>query len=179
MTRDTVTHKQDYRVEAVPDRETKSHRENTGLQKKRRAENAGRHGSAPRLPRGEAAKAEAGELNCPAAIEALVLLERIVVAERAQRASQTLCAERHNPFGAWYRKVSQREKLRRETTRRECAFGLAVVAAVILPFGYLCGVWLAFHRFASGWELLPIHFASLTAFSFLFYKVLERRDKKN
>ena len=168
----------------MPDKETQSHRESSGLQKRKRPENAGRPSPAPRPLLNEAAKAEATELQCRAAAEALVLLQRIVVAESARKASQTKAsqtrrAERQNPFEAWYLRVSEHEKVRRESKRQETAFGLAVGTAVLMLLAYLWGMWLAFDRFASGWELLPILFGSLIAFSVLFYKALGRRGKKS
>lgn len=163
----------------MPDREAKSHRDSTGLQRKKRGESAGRQGGVPQPLQGEAAKAEANEMNCLAGAEALILLERIVVAESARKAPRNLRIERQNPFEAWYLRVTEREKVRRKSERLEAAFGFAVVAAVLVLFGYLWGTWFAFHRFASGSELLPILFGGLIAFSFLFYKMIERRDAKS
>ena len=163
----------------MSDRETKSSRERPGLQKRKPPENAGRHSNAPRPLLKDASKTEATEFECQAAADALVLLQRIVAAQSARKASPKPRAQKQDPYEAWYRRVSRREKARRETKRQEAAFGLAVSTAVLVVLTYLWGTWLAFHRFASGWELLPILFASLIGFSLLFYKALGRRERSS
>lgn len=134
--------------------------------------------AASRTIRNEAARTEAAEKERKAAAEALLQLHRIVVAASARKPSQKLRLEKQDLFEAWYLRRCEQEKARQESERQEVAFGLAVLAAVLVLLAYLCGMFFTFHRFASAWELIPILFGSLIMFSVLFYKTLGRRGKK-
>lgn len=162
----------------MADRDTKSRRENPGLRRQKQPDDLGRHRDTPRPRLNQTDKAETAERQRKAAAEALVQLHQIIVVARTQRASEALHAEKPDLFTAWYQRRCEREKARRNRVRQESAFALAVVCAVSIDIAYLCGVSTAFHRFASGWELLPILFGSLVLFSVLFYKMLGRRRWK-
>jgi len=110
-----------------------------------------------------------------AAAEAVVMLDRIVLAARAHKPLPQQQPEKQDLFEAWYGRYLRQQKARRESRRQEVAFGLAVCAAVTLVMIDLWGGHLLLHRYATGWELMPILFGSLVGFSLLFYKLLGRR----